>query len=156
MPATTKPGVQKPHCSASFSTKAACSGLIFSGVPSPSTVVISWPSASAASIRQEFTGSPSRSTVHAPQAPRSQTCLAPVRSRWLRSASSSVTRGSTVTCLDRAVHLQAEGDGVGSEDRGGLALGADAHHRGGGGAHAGRLQEAAAREAGDRALVAGA
>jgi hypothetical protein len=34
--------------------------------------------------------------VHAPQLPRSQTSLAPVRSRWLRSARSRVTRGSTV------------------------------------------------------------
>ena len=97
MPATTKPGVQKPHCSASFSTKAACSGLIFSGVPMPSTVVTSWPSASAASIRHDAIGAPSSSTVQAPQPPRSQTGLAPVRSSSLRSASSSVTRGSTVT-----------------------------------------------------------
>src|SRR5262245_12048113 len=34
-------------------------------------------------------------TVHAPQVARSQTFLAPVSSRVLRSASSSVTRGST-------------------------------------------------------------
>ena len=39
---------------------------------------------------------PSMMTVQAPQVPRSQTRLAPVRSRWLRMASSSVTRGSTV------------------------------------------------------------
>ena len=97
MPATTKPGVQKPHWRASFSTKAACSGLIFSGVPMPSTVVISCPSASAASIRHDTIGAPSTSTVQAPQPPRSHTGLAPVRSSSLRSASSSVTRGSTVT-----------------------------------------------------------
>ena len=35
--------------------------------------------------------------MQAPQPPRSHTGLAPVRSSWLRSASSSVTRGSTVT-----------------------------------------------------------
>jgi len=57
--------------------------------------------------------------------------------------------------LDRAVHLQAQGDDVRSEDLRGLALGAHPHHRGGGGAHAGRLQEAAARERGLGALVAG-
>ena len=71
------PGVQNPHCRASRFDEGGLTGLIFSGVPSPSTVVISWPTASAASIRQEAIGSPSSSTVQPPQAPRSQISLAP-------------------------------------------------------------------------------
>ena len=55
----------------------------------------------------------------------------------------------------RAVHLQVQRDGVGPQDLGGLAPRADAHHRGGGGAHAGRLQEAPPRERRLRALVVG-
>ncbi len=81
MEATTKPGVQKPHWKASHSTKAAWTGLSFSGVPRPSTVVISCPTASTASIRQAQIGSPSNRTVQPPHAPRSQTSLAPVRPR---------------------------------------------------------------------------
>src|SRR5262245_16218237 len=79
----------------------------------PSTVVISLPTASAASIRQEHTGLPSSITVHAPQPPRSQTSLAPVRSRWLRSARSSVTRGSTVTVLTAPLTFKLSGTASG-------------------------------------------
>src|SRR5262245_60376795 len=79
----------------------------------PSTVVISRPTASAASIRQEHTGSPSSITVHAPQPPRSQTSFAPVSSRWLRRARSSVTRGSTVTVLAAPLILSVSGTASG-------------------------------------------
>ena len=43
---------------------------------------------------------PSSSTVQAPHVPRSQTFFGPVISRRLRSASSSVTRGSTLSGRD--------------------------------------------------------
>src|SRR5262245_10256116 len=45
-------------------------------------------------------------TVQAPQVPRSQTFLQPVTSRWLRSASSKVTRGSTLVCMLRPLTLR--------------------------------------------------
>src|SRR5579859_7495901 len=48
-----------------------------------------------ASTEQEYTALLSINTVHAPQVPRSQTRLAPVRSNWSRRASSKVTRGSS-------------------------------------------------------------
>src|SRR5262245_25587196 len=50
-----------------------------------------------ASVGPESTGLPSTIIVQAPQVARSQTRLAPVTSRSLRSASSSVTRGSTLS-----------------------------------------------------------
>src|SRR5215510_14111370 len=61
----------------------------------PSTVVISWPLACTANMVQDFTGRPSRSTVHAPQCVVSQPMWVPVsrktsRIRWTRSS-----RGST-------------------------------------------------------------
>ena len=142
VPATTKPGVQKPHCMASASTKACCSGESDSGVPSPSTVVISWPSASAASIRQDLTGSPSSSTV--------QRAAGAAITDLLRAGEVEVIaqrREQRHPRLDghlpqRAVHLQVQRDGVGPQDRGfRRAPRADAHDRRGGGAHAGRLQE---------------
>ena len=49
--ATTKPGVQKPHWTAPVVTNASCTRFI----RSPSTVTTSWPSACAASTRQEQT-----------------------------------------------------------------------------------------------------
>jgi hypothetical protein len=44
----------------------------------------------------ELTGVPSIHTVHALHAPRSHTTFVPVRSRFTRSASASVVRGSIV------------------------------------------------------------
>src|SRR5262249_56647045 len=52
---------------------------------------------------------PSISTVHAPQVPRSQTLLAPVRSKLFRSASSSVTRGSSSALYFRPLIVSATG-----------------------------------------------
>jgi hypothetical protein len=51
--------------------------------------------------------------VQAPQVARSQTFLAPVRSRWLRSASSNVTRGSTVSLTGLPLMVRAIGTGPG-------------------------------------------
>ena len=53
--ATTRPGVQKPHCTAPASTNACCTGCSASPSASPSTVVTSWPSACAASTRHAQT-----------------------------------------------------------------------------------------------------
>src|SRR5262249_59699430 len=57
--------------------------------------------------------SPSKSTVQPPHAPRSQISFAPVRSRWFRSARSSVTRGSTFTVLTAPLIFKLRGTGPG-------------------------------------------
>src|SRR3990172_545268 len=74
-------------------------GWGFSGVPIPSTVVTSRPSTVGASTRHEFTGSPSSSTVQAPQFPCSQPNFGPVTCRCSRSRLSRfvVTGASTCT-----------------------------------------------------------
>src|SRR3954453_17720561 len=95
-----KPGVQKPHCSAWHSRNASCTGCSTcpprpSSRASPSTVVTPWPSPWTASIRQERTGSPTTSTVHAPQTPCSQPTCVPVSPRSCRSASDSSRRTGT-------------------------------------------------------------
>ena len=63
----------------------------------PSIVVISPPVCITASVMQERIRRPLMCTVQAPHSPRSQPFFVPVNWRRLRSASSSVTRGSTVT-----------------------------------------------------------
>src|ERR1700756_2379651 len=60
----------------------------------PSMVRISWPSASAASIRQEQTSRPSSVIEQAPQSPEEQPSLEPVRPSEPRKASSMVSYGS--------------------------------------------------------------
>src|ERR1043166_1373881 len=119
--AVTNPGVQKPHCWASCFTKAFWTSFILSGVPMPSTVVISWPSASTASIEQEYTGRPSTSTVQAPQVPRSQTFFGPVGSSRLRKASSRVTRGSSVSLRLLPLTLSVRGNSPGPRTLGSWA-----------------------------------
>ena len=76
---TRKPGVQNPHCRPWQSANACCTGdSVPSGSVSPSTVVISAPSALTASRRQERTGTPSSRTVQAPHTPCSQPTWVPV------------------------------------------------------------------------------
>src|SRR5271166_2574408 len=62
---------------------------------SPSTVVISEPSACTANIVHDFTARPFISTVHAPQYEVSQPTCVPVRSQASRRNSTSNMRGST-------------------------------------------------------------
>src|SRR5258708_11746858 len=62
---------------------------------SPSMVVMSYPSACTANIRQERTGAPSRSTVQAADRPCWQPAWGPVGSRRSRRRSSRLMRGST-------------------------------------------------------------
>ena len=77
-------------------------------------VVISRPSARAASDRHDFTRLPSISTVQAPHWPRSQPFLEPVRWRCSRRASSSVVRGSSARMLGSvdAQHDAERGKGL--------------------------------------------
>src|SRR5215468_8807447 len=98
--ATTKPGVQNPHCEASLSTKACCKGWSLPPSISDSTVVIFFPCASIARTEQAYTALPSIKTVQAPHSARSQTRLAPVMSMVSRRASSNVTRGSSEALYD--------------------------------------------------------
>src|SRR5271157_2037492 len=93
--ATMNPGVQKPHCWASWSTNACITGVSASPSAKPSMVVIFFPCASIASTAQAYTVLPSINIVQAPQTPRSHTRFAPVRLKLSRKASSRVTRGSS-------------------------------------------------------------
>ena len=65
----------------------------------PSTVVTAAPSTVTANIRQERTGSPSSSTVQAPQTPCSQPTWVPVSRRsWRRTSDSSRRAGTSTSC----------------------------------------------------------
>src|SRR5215510_12339540 len=61
----------------------------------PSMVVMAYPSACTANIRQERAGAPSISTVQAPHTPCSQPACAPVSNKRPRRQSSRLMRGST-------------------------------------------------------------
>ena len=98
------PAVQKPHWKPGASRNCRCIGCRFSGVPRPSIVVTSRPSARNAGVMQLCTGSPSSHTVHAPQSPASQPFLTPwwpsertnVRRHWPGRGSSSKVLPFTV------------------------------------------------------------
>ncbi len=72
------PEVQMPHCSAAISRNFCCSGCSFSPCAMPSMVLMSWPSASADSIRQEQTRRSSSMMLQAPQSPEAQPSFEPV------------------------------------------------------------------------------
>src|SRR5665213_4011043 len=88
------PEVQMPHCKAADSRNFCCNGCSFSPCAMPSMVRMVWPSASAASIRQEQTRRSSSVMLQAPQSPDAQPALEPVRPSGPRSASSMVSLGS--------------------------------------------------------------
>src|SRR5439155_13530248 len=83
---TICPGVQKPHWSASARTKE----LTIGWSRSPSIVVTRDPATLWTSVMHESVGTPSMSTVHAPQWPSPQATLVPVSDSSSRSASASV------------------------------------------------------------------
>ena len=77
--------------------KPSWTGWSLPSFSSPSTVVTSRPSACTASTVQDFTGTPSSSTVQAPQWVVSQPMWVPVsrkssRSRWTSSRRDSTSR----------------------------------------------------------------
>ncbi len=91
--ASTMPGVQYPHCSACAWQNASWTLLSPpSGPPAPSIVVTLWPSACAARMRQDRTGSPSSRTVQQPQTPCSQPRRVPVKCRPSRNRSARLVR----------------------------------------------------------------
>src|SRR2546421_2446244 len=88
---TTWPGVQKPHCVASAFTNAPTSG--WSRRPS---IVVTSPSTVCASVMHESTGTPSTSTVQAPQWPSLHAIFVPVRpSSSRRTAARLVSTGTS-------------------------------------------------------------
>ena len=93
--ATTRPGVQKPHCTAPASTNASWTRCSESPPARPSTVTTSCPSACAASTRHAHTSVPSRSTEHEPHSPCSQAFFEPGRPSRSRSAYSRLSPGQT-------------------------------------------------------------
>src|SRR3954469_7943026 len=100
---------------------------MFSGEPRPSTVVIALPSMAATGVRHERRGSPSTSTVHAPQPPCWQPALGLVISSSSRSTCSSDESGgestscSTPLTVSLMVLLLGElGQGAADEHRQGL------------------------------------
>ena len=93
--ATTRPGVQKPHCTAPASTNASCTRWSSPSSASPSTVTTSCPSACAASTRHAQTSVPSSSTEHDPHSPCSQAFFEPGRPRLSRSAKRRLSPSQT-------------------------------------------------------------
>ena len=81
--AITMPGVQKPHCRPCSSRNACCTGSSCRPAARPSAVVTVRPLACTASTVQDFTDSPSSSTVQAPQDVVSQPTLAARRPQAL-------------------------------------------------------------------------
>src|SRR6266545_2235168 len=84
---------------------ACCSGCSRPSCATPSIVSTAWPLTNTVGVRHALTGSPSSSTVHAPQTPIPQLSLVPVRSsvrrrvsrsRWWFGTSSSVSRPLSV------------------------------------------------------------
>ena len=106
------PGVQKPHCSALRSRKAACRSAISPLSDNPSMVSTEALSACTASIRQERTISPFTRTVHAPHTPCSQPTCVPVSCRCSRRKSARLRRGRTMRIdalpvdLERDLHVR--------------------------------------------------
>ena len=96
------PGVQNPHCRPCSAWKPCCTACHRPSAPArPSQVVTSCPSAWAASTVQDFTDSPSSSTVHAPQEVVSQPMFVAVKPATSRTKCASSNRSSTSasTCL---------------------------------------------------------
>src|SRR6266542_2505735 len=84
---------------------ACCSGCSRPSCATPSIVSTAWPLTNTVGVRHALTGSPSSSTVHAPQTPIPQRSWVPVRSsvrrrvsrsRWWFGTSSSVSRPLSV------------------------------------------------------------
>ena len=100
--------MQNPHCRAWHSRRPAAPATArrCRARASPSTVVTCWPSTETAKIRQDRTGSPSSSTVQAPQTPCSQPTWVPVRPRSWRRKSHRVRRADDPAGRSDAVDRQ--------------------------------------------------
>ena len=103
------PGVQNPHCNACSRLKAARSSTAISSLSSPSMVVTSAPPQAPAKVMHERTGSPSTSSVQAPQTPCSHPRCVPVRLSVSRRKSARCRRGSTSAETARPLTLNESG-----------------------------------------------
>jgi len=99
--ATSIPGVHAPHCAAPWVRNACCNLEPTFVSASPSTVVTSHPSACPVATRHAQTGSPSSSTVQAPQSPASHPTLVPVSPSSSRSTRESRCTGELETVTAR-------------------------------------------------------
>src|SRR5215469_3403028 len=95
------PGVQKPHCRPCSSLNPSCSGWSWPSFISPSTVMISPPSACTANMVHDLTVLPLSSTVHAPQWLVSHPIWLPVSCSISRMKWISKSRGSTSASRSR-------------------------------------------------------
>src|SRR5579884_2135324 len=91
------PGVQNPHCKPCSSLNPSCNGCSEPFDGSPSTVIISPPSACTANTVHDFTLLPFRITVHAPQLLVSQPTCVPVNPSCSRIKCTSSSRESAAT-----------------------------------------------------------
>src|SRR5688500_8516828 len=91
------PDVQYPHCIASASMNASCSGWSWPSFSSPSIVVICLPATFPTGIVQARVICPSTSTVHAPHCASPQPYFVPVRLRKSRNTVSKLVCESTFT-----------------------------------------------------------
>ena len=88
------PGVHQPHCRASASRNASCTGCSLPSGARPSMVTMRLPATLPTLVMHERVGTPSISTVHAAHCPSPQPYLVPVRSRSSRRTLRSVRSGS--------------------------------------------------------------
>lgn len=93
------PGVQKPHCIASWAMNESCS-LSSPSFPRPSIVTTLLPWASTASMEQEQTALPSRRMEQAPHTPSSHPFFGPVRPTRSLSVSRRVSLTSASSDCD--------------------------------------------------------
>ena len=106
------PGVQNPHCSPWHSANATWTGSRTVPRISPSTVVTRRPSAMTARTVQDFTGTSSSHTMHAPQLEVSHPQCDPVspssfRMKWMSSSRGSTSRTCSVPFTYTVIFMTA-------------------------------------------------
>ena len=104
---TIMPGVQKPHCTAPFSTKALRRRCAPLRRPGPRSSPARGRRNRAANIRQELTDAPSTRMVQAPHSPSPQPYLVPVRPSTSRSISSALMPAADARAPLHAVQREA-------------------------------------------------
>src|ERR1039458_7752431 len=104
---STMPGVQNPHCKASCSMNAFCTGCSAPALARPSMVTTSLSLTVFTLRKHERTGTPSSSTVQEPQCPSPQPNLVPVSPRSVRSTQSSRRSPSTFSRTGLSLSLKA-------------------------------------------------
>src|SRR5437868_1490900 len=96
-PEMIMPGVQYPHCSASSSRNASCSGCSRPSFSRLSIVRIGFSATLPTGVMQERVGCPAIKTVQAPHCPSPQPYLLPVRPRSSRRTLNRLRSESALT-----------------------------------------------------------